>query len=153
LEGPWIDDLNRYFFLREDLSRFKRYPHRATHRDKGDIATRSLDIGLADRYEEVAVCGYVLLERPQLHVFKQHHGIVIAYSGLEEPFDIRRSRWTDDLQSRHIHEQRIRPIGVLGGNRSPVEHTDPKHDGNRNLPGGHEAQLRGLIDDLVRGEI
>jgi hypothetical protein len=119
--------------------------------DEGDVAARSLDVGLADR-NDVITLGHLALQVVEHLPLEHDHRIVVANGALEETLGVGRRRGRHDLEAGDVRVPALERLGVL---RPELQRRAPRpaeHDRHRELAARHVAHLGGGVDDLVDGQ-
>jgi len=149
-QRPEVHHLRVDPFGGQDVGRLERDPHGFGETHHGDVAPGAPHHALAEGHKVLPV-GH--LAGPGVHQLRlqEDHRVVVPDRAFEEPLGVVRGGRGRHLQPRHVGEealQRLRVLGrqVLGRAVGPAE-----HDGHGNLAARHVEHLGGVVDHLVDG--
>lgn len=121
-------------------------------RNDGDVLTRALDLGLADRQHKV------LRERLGRHgeggtvedlVFQEHNRVRVPDGRLEQATSILRAVGADNLEARHLAVPRGVVLRVLRSDTGGSTVGATEHDRRAQDTRGHVVLLGAGVEDLV----
>jgi len=123
------------------------------HRHRGNnryVASLPFYVSLSQWYG-VNILGHFALQVIYELMFYEYDGIIVPYRAYEQSFGIVSGGGSYDLQSRNVHEPRLKGLGMLCRRRSAGAACRPYDHRYFRLSAEHIAHLRRLIVYLVHG--
>ena len=101
----------------------------------------------------VRLLGELVAQRQRGRGCEEDDGVVVANRRDEQPVGVRRGGRNNGLDAG-VDEQRVRVVGVLGGQpESGSRARDEVDDRHGRLAAGHQPQLLRLVDDLLERDV
>eukprot|EP00053_Salpingoeca_punica_P008562 m.76658 g.76658 ORF g.76658 m.76658 type:complete len:418 (+) comp14651_c0_seq1:227-1480(+) len=153
-QGAQVDDLAADAEGLELLGGRKAGAHGIAVRHQRHVGALALDLGLADRDEEVRAAG--LLGQLKLHavhelVLQADYGVLVADGRLEQANGVLRRVGRDDLEARAVGVPRAEALRVLGTDAGRRAVGAAEDDGAGEHAVGHVVGLGGRVDHVVDG--
>ena len=148
-QRPRVDDLDAHALALERAGGAHGERHRAADRHDGDVAALAHHARLPER-DLVRLLGDRRLARKEECLrLEEDHGIVVADRRGEQALGVVRAGRHHDDEAGRVAEPRLQALGVLRAepDARPGGAANDEWDARRATH--HEAQLRGLVRDLV----
>src|SRR5712691_2393375 len=151
LQRARIDDLDGDALSFRLLRRAHRLVHEAAGRDHGYVLALPVHARLAEG-DRLELVGDFFLDPVQRAVLEEDDGIVVVDRRPEQSAHVGRRRREHHLQPRDVHEPRLELLRVLRARAPACAALRADRQRHFQLPAGHVAVLRGLVDDLLGRE-
>ncbi len=151
-ERAQIDDLGAHPLLLKRRRCGQGVVHAAPVADEGDVGARPLDIGATERNRESGIDWDRALLALQADRLDEQAGILVEDRGGQQAFAVTGGRRDDDFHPGDVHEPGLECLRVRRTGAESGVHLGADGDGRGRSACGHEAELGGVVDDLVRGD-
>ena len=151
-ERAQVDDLGADAVLGQRLCRCQAFEHAAAVTDEGDVRAGTLDVGLAERDRESRIGWDRALLALQADRLDEQAGVLVEDRRRQQALTVARCRRHDHLHPRYVHEPRLQRLRMRRPGREPAVNLGAHGDRRGGPARGHEAQLGGIVDQLVCGD-
>ena len=151
-ERARVDDLDAHTLRLELVRDAEGLRHRGAERDDGHVRPLPRDGGRAE-VDRVALLrhGRRVAEEEQL-LLEEDDRVVVLDRRREQALRVEGIRRHHDDEPRDVGEERLEALRVLGAEPDAGAADHPDHERHRRRAAHHEAELRGLVRDLVEGD-